>query len=240
MKKLMLFLCVCFLVLGVTPAFAMTIDVWEVTSENISKINEWKAAQSGSVHVLEDFENIDAGWSTQKETGVGTFTAGGLRGLGGTSYYNIIDRSSIYPNFSIQDKDYAWYGRSNTTDSEDASQWLDSGDITLLTLTIEDDSLRNLFFYIQDPADSGAVTFFSVNNYPNYYIFSNEEDNASFFVGITLAENETFSSLSWFTTSQSDGFGLDDFSTIHNPEPATMILFGFGLIGLAGITRRII
>ena len=70
------------------------------------------------------------------------------------------------------------------------------------------------------------------------YTFSGEKDKASFFVGISLGEEEMLSTISWATKSRRDGFGLDDFSTIHNPEPATMILFGFGLIGIAGINRR--
>ena len=243
MKKLILFLSVYLLVAGASPAFALTIDVWEVTTDNLTQINDWKTAQNGSVHVLEDFEGMDTGWYTENNTGVGTFIADGRIGKGGSSYNKDEnnDEYSSDPYFSIKsDIDKNGYGRSNTTTGDDASQWLDSGDITFLTLTIEDDSLKNLFFYIQDPADSGGTTIFSVDNFEDAdFTFRHEKNKASFFVGITLGENETLSSLSWFTTSQSDGFGLDDFSTIHNPEPATMLLFGFGLIGIAGITRKL-
>nr|WP_319490387.1 PEP-CTERM sorting domain-containing protein [uncultured Desulfobacter sp.] len=240
MKKLISFLSVCLFVVGTAPAFALTINVWDVTTE-LAQINAWKAAQKGSVHVLEDFEDIDTGWYTEKETGVGTFTAGGLIGEGATSYNKDNDNEfSSNPYFSIKsDDDSNAYGRSNTTTGGEASQWLDSGDITLLTLTLKDDSLKNLFFYIQDPADSGALTMLFVNHVSNYSIFASNQNKASFFVGITLDDDdEPLSSLVWLTTSQSDGFGLDDFSTIHNPEPATMLLFGFGLIGIAGITRK--
>nr|WP_319392229.1 PEP-CTERM sorting domain-containing protein [uncultured Desulfobacter sp.] len=233
MKKSILFLSVYLLVAGASPAFALTVDVWDASTD-LAQINAWKSAQKGSVHVLEDFEDMGTGWYNQKETGVGTFTAVGPSGLGGSSY----NSSNGAPYFSIQDSDTSWYGRSNTTASDDASQWLDSGDITLLTLAVKDDSLKNLFFYIQDPADSGGMTILFINHFLNYSIFANNQDKASFFVGITLTENETLSSLAWLTTSRSDGFGLDDFSTIHNPEPATMLLFGFGLIGIAGITRK--
>ena len=173
---------------------------------------------------------------------MGTFTAEteGKIGTGATSYNKNHDESSSDPYFSIQDDDT--YGRSNTTIGDDASQWLDSGDITLLTLTLKDTSLENLFFYIQDPGDFSVTTLFvnDDNSAANDIVFSNENNNASFFVGISLDNDEVLSTLSWSTKSQSDGFGLDDFSTIHNPEPATMFLFGFGLIGIAGITRRMI
>lgn len=241
MKKLILFLFIYFVVVGLTPAFSMTIDVWEVANENILNINSWIESQYGSIHVLEDFEDIAEGWYTQKETGVGTFTAEGKSGKGATSYNKNNDKPSSDSYFSIQNSDADWYGRSNTTTKEDASQWLDSGDITLLTLIIEDTSLTNLFFYIQDPADYSETTLTAKDTHDvaTNYTFSNETNKASFFVGISWADNEVLSTLSWATKSQSDGFGLDDFSTVQNPEPATMLLFGFGLIGIAGITRRI-
>jgi hypothetical protein len=237
-------LSVCLFIACASPAFAISIKIWEVTDENTANINNWIGSQDGSVHVLEDFENIDTGWYSEKETGVGTFIADGKIGNGATSYNKDknTDEYSIYPYFSIQESDTSWYGRSNTTESEGASQWLDSGDITALTLTIEDNSLKNLFFYIQDPADSGASTILVVNeDFVNFESFNQNQDKASFFVGITLEEDDKgpISSLTWLTTTQSDGFGLDDFSTIHNPEPATMLLFGFGLIGIAGITRKL-
>lgn len=249
MKKSIWFLCVCFFVLGVAPAFAMTIDVWEVTEDNTSDINGWIEAQGGFVSVLEDFEDIDAGWYAQKETGVGTFFAEGERGRGQTAYNNDDqnEKFSRDPYFSIQDNPDSWFGRSNTTTSEGASQWLDSGDITLLTLELNDTSLTNLFFYIQDPADFSMTTMFvndnnpdtnGANNSATHYTFYPQANNASFFVGISLTDGEVLSTLSWSTASPDDGFGLDDFSTIHNPEPATMLLFGFGLIGIAGMTRR--
>lgn len=243
MKKLILFLCVWFFMVGGTPAFAINIDIWEVTDNNTTKINNWIGAQAGSTHVLEDFEGIDTGWYTKKDTGVGTFTAEGSIGEGATSY-----KDSDRPYFSVQNHESHWYGRSNTTTSEGASQWLDSGDITRLTLTLKNKSLTNLFFYMQDPADvPGTETELSIMTEKNYIVYTtrctffDKKDKASFFVGISLTDDEeVLSKLSWLTNSQNDGFGLDDFSTIHNPEPATMLLFGFGLIGIAGISRRMI
>ena len=239
MKKLLI-LCVLFLTVSVSPVFALTLSVYD--SGDTSSINSW--INGGKVTVLEDFEGIAVtdtmNWYKSLATGVGEFTAkGSAKGTGDTSYNANNSKYSKDAYFSIQDRSDSWYGRYNTTDATGASQWLDSGDINKLTLSAIPTSLTNLFFYMQDPSDVGAVTTIGANVNMTGYDFKGKSNGASYFVGITLDKGESLSRITWSTTTVGDGYGLDDFSTVAPvPEPATMLLFGAGLVGLAGFARR--
>ena len=225
--------------MSTVPAQALTFNVYEST--NNGAIGSWIAGLGGHVTVKEDFEGIAVDgtmdWYKALNTGVGTFTAGGLKGTGDTSYNANNNPDSNDPYFSIQDRAGDWFGRKNTTAG--GSQWLDTGDISKLTLTNVDSSLTNLFFYIQDPSDVGATTKIGTTVDSQEYSFAGKPNGGSYFVGITLGLNETLSQISWTATTAGDGFGLDDFSTVSPvPEPATMFLFGTGIAGLAGLYRR--
>lgn len=225
MRKLLLFCC-CFLITTIaSPVFALTIDVYDNVDNLI---------------LLEDFENVAVGWQTSLPTAVGNFTAGGLPGTGATAY-----PGNDGPKFSIQDSG-PWYGRDNTTPG--GTNWLDSGDITELTLTLAPglgSTINSLYFYMLDPSDCGATTI--VNGIENTviidsYSFSGKSNAGKYLVGITwdLEKGETLSQITWSTNNHTnDGYGLDDFSTVAPvPEPATMMLFGIGLLGIAGVSRR--
>ena len=236
MKKSIIATCAVILV-SASPATALQFDIFNSTDD--SNINSWISARGGQVSVLEDFEDLNAGWYTSLDSGVGTFTAGGQPGGGATSYNANNNPNSSDPYFSIQSRSEPWFGRYNTTTG--GEKWLDSGDITKLILTDIDESLTNLFFYLQDPSDVNATTTITATGQTTSFSesFNDEGNGNSFFIGITLDENEFLSALSWETTTNGDGYGLDDFSTVAPvPEPATMLLFGTGLAGLASIRRR--
>ncbi len=223
-----------------SPVLALTFRVFEAGDSD--NINGW--INGGQITVLEDFEGINVDgemdWYQSLDTGVGVFTSDGSNiGTGDTSY-NANNPDSQYPFFSIQNRTNSWYGRYDTTDTGDSSQWLDSGDIDSLTLNLVQNTFSSLFFYIQDASDVGATTTLGTNITGHSYSFNSESNGSSYFVGIRLGQGETLSQINWVTTTQSDGFGLDDFSTVASPvpEPATMLLFGAGLIGLAGVARR--
>jgi hypothetical protein len=237
--KNILILCGFFFVVSTSPVFALSFDVYE---SGDSEINEWIVKRGGQVTVLEDFESQTAAWFTTLDTGVGTFNAYGDAGTGATSY-NAVNTYSAIPYFSVQEQSGKWYGRYDTTDgiNETASKWLDSGDITLLTLTGIDSSLKNLFFYLQDPSDVGATTTVGTGTSTSKYIFNPRQNNGmSFFVGITLSADETLGVINWQTSKINDGYGLDDFSTVAAPvpEPSTLISAGILLAGLVVLRNR--
>lgn len=230
MKNFLFLLC-CSLLLAIsTPVAALTIDIYN-SVENLI--------------LLENFEDTDysdgnsIAWHEELVTAVGTFTATGNPGTGATS------SGSSTAEFSINST-ASWYGRYNTTPN--GEYWLDSGDITELTLTLApgfSETFNSLYFYMMDPSDCGATTTVLgqdgeiITNTVSLGFNPEYSSGTNFLVGITWDEGETLESIKWEVSSTGDGYGLDDFSTVAPvPEPATMLLFGFGLLGLAGVSRR--
>ncbi len=70
----------------------------------------------------------------------------------------------------------------------------------------------------------------------NYTVDSRIIDNGFAYVsGTTLGIGNDYTGVNWFWAPN---FKIDDGGTPTVPEPATMILFGLGLLGLAGVTRK--
>jgi hypothetical protein len=221
-QKILLFLVLAVFVWA-GSAFGLSISVWDTAPANLV--------------MVENFELETAGWYETLVTDVGTFTAGGDIGTGDTSY-NATEPYSNDPYFSIRSE--SWFGRGNQTTG--GSKWLDSGDITELNLSVDLSNIpyRSLFFTLQDPSDVNATTKVegTAGEIASYTFTNPEPNNAVFLVGILWDADETLSSISWKVSTQNDGYGLDNFASAPVPEPATMLLLGSGLIGLAGIGRR--
>ena len=229
MRKFLLALLTMSVLFTAAPAVALTIDL--IAADDNTAINNWISGLGGNVTVLEDFETQSAGWYQSLSTSVGTFSAGGNIGVGATSYNANHDVSSDQPHFTVRDQ--AWYGRGNTTSG--GTMYLDSADITEIKLDLSV-SVTNLFFYLQDPSDVRAITTFGSQGYSQAFPTS-LANGSLWFVGIS--SDDFLSSVSWTTSNQNDGYGLDDFSTVAPvPEPATMLLLGTGLVGLATVSRK--
>jgi len=111
------------------------------------------------------------------------------------------------------------------------------------------ESIAAFGFYGIDFGDfSGQISVNTINGTTHTYDVghtqSSSADGALLYWGI-IDTVDTFTSISITNTgSSSDWFGFDDFSigTVEQvssaPEPATFLLFGLGILGIAGVSRK--
>lgn len=256
------------LILAAGQAQAVTVDVFNLDTD-AGKLGayDWLQSQGmtdlfDNVTILESFEGSTAsnnpdpiqGWynGTDQQnpnglpelvTGVGTFTSTGEAGTGGTSYDKKTDGLDGQMAFEV--RNYDDNGRYNVYPfGDDGTNYLDSADITELTLTLNPGVYENLFFTMTDAGDVYADTEISaINGDTGSNTIEYSQSNGSlWFVGID-GQDDMLSSITWnvvnnedgTTAYTNDGFGLDSFGTV--PEPATALLLGTA-IPLLGFLRR--
>ncbi len=196
------------------------------------------AAYTGSVQVLgsEDFEGFAA--ETQGDlpmTAVGAFASLGPTGTG---------QSVVGDGTELAVRDgstVSGFGRTNTTQTVGAKNWLDSNDTLGIEWTAElagGGSFRQLAFSLSDAADQGATLTISADG-DSLTSFVGQGNGTTDWIVITFGSNITSATIELANTDRlDDGFGIDDATIAAVPLPAGILLLGTALGGLAVSRRR--
>lgn len=203
-----------------TTAGGLTI-AWASGSDAASLESDFLSSASG--YLTEDFESFGVNTQPGFTIAMGSLTGGGY--VAGSAGYQI-----PYNEYATSGSQYFSNGNVRGPSGKyDFTVNLDSG-------------WHSIGFYMTDLVDIGGIFDLTVTTAGGTEVVHvldliGRQASGSLFY-FTVLSSSLLESLT-YTTSNNDGFGIDDISVAHAPIPGAAWLLGTGLLGLVALRNRL-